>query len=490
MKKIIIGILGIFLITSCNEVAQDLSKEQTNAKEYEYVGGYPTEATLEKAYFDLDVQRASQAYLEFISLSSMNSLFRGHEEDYGMTSAGDVGIYIQQGTGKAGAIGLTYNTESIYASANTDLKVDGPTVIETPPNVLGVVNSGFMAYITDLGNAGPDKGKGGKYLLVPTGYEGDIPEGYFVYEVPTNKNWVMVRGFTQETGTGEDALEYYKENFKIYPLSTGPRENAKYVSMTGAGGNTTHPRDASYFTFLDKLVQYEPTSAFTSHQLGLLKAISIEKGKAFNPDARMKKVYEEGVKKGEAFAKAIAFAHRDKEAQIYDDRNYELIFVGGSHEFNRNGIDLLDAKTLFHYTAIVVTPAMAKKMVGVGSQYLAAYRDADNDYLMGETSFKLRLPKGIPAKNFWSVTVYDADTRSLLQNGEDKPSVSMYDEPEFNEDGSIDIYFGPELPKGAPEKNWVKTVSGQGWFLYIRLYGPLEAYFDKTWKPEDIVKIN
>jgi len=472
------------------ETKQKSCCEEKTTTDFEYVGGYPTEATIEKAYEQLDIQRGTQAYIDFMSLASQNAIFESTINDYGLTKAGDVGIYTEPGNGKVGALGLTYNTESIYSTAFTDLKADGPTVIETPPNVLGIVDDGWMRYITDLGNAGPDKGKGGKYLLLPPGYDGDVPDGYFVFECPTYRNWVMVRGFVQNTGTGDDAIAYYKENFKIYPLATGPREDAKYESLSFKGGNTTHPRDITYFDLLNKIVQIEPTSAFSAYELGLLKAIGIEKGKTFAPDAQLKQNLTEGIKIGEAIAKSNAYAHRDERARIYNDRKYETIFIGGSHEFMDGDAMLLDARLLFHYEAIVITPAMARKMVGIGSQYLGTYRDADDNFLMGDHNYKLHLPAGIPAKDFWSVTVYHPDTRSLLQNGQDKPSVSTYDEPVVNEDGSIDIYFGPEKAPEGREKNWVKTIPGEGWFVYIRLYGPLESYFDQTWKPDDIVKLN
>ena len=145
-------------------------------------------------------------------------------------------------------------------------------MVEVPPNVLGVVNDGWMRWLIDLGLAGPDAGAGGKYLLLPPGYTGSIPDGYFVVQCPTYRNWVMVRGFVQDTGTGEDALDYYSKNFKIYPLADGPRDSAKYVSMSFEGGDTTHPRDVSYFDLLDTIVQYEPSSAFSAYELGLLKA--------------------------------------------------------------------------------------------------------------------------------------------------------------------------------------------------------------------------
>lgn len=487
MKNVTTTLLGLVTLFCCI-VGITLTGCSAGCKDYEYVGGYPTQATIHEAFDRFDVQRATQSYLDFMPLASQNALFESFIIDYGMKTSSDIGIYTQPGEGKTQCIGLTYNTESIYAAAYTDLKNDGPTVIETPPNVLGIVDDGWMRFITDIGNAGPDKGKGGKYLLLPPGYDGDVPKGYFVFECPTFRNWIMVRGFVQNTGTGDDAITYYKKNFKVYPLATGPRENAKYINASFLKGDTTHPRDISYFNLLDKIVQYEPSSAFTPYELGVLKAIGIEKGKTFVPDARIKKLLAEGIRHGEAIAKANAYAHRDPQARIYPDRKFETIFIGGSHEFKDGNAFLLDARTLFHYEAIVITPAMTRKMVGVGSQYLCVYRDANNDFLMGENNYKLHLPAGIPAKDFWSVTVYHPDTRSLLQNGQPKPSVSTYDDPVFNKDGSIDIFFGPEAPEGM-EKNWVKTLPGEGWFTYIRLYGPLEPFFDQTWKPDDVVKV-
>jgi hypothetical protein len=259
--------------------------------------------------------------------------------------------------------------------------------------------------------------------------------------------------------------------------------------MTFQGGNTTHPRDITYFDLLNKIVQYEPASAFTKYELGLLKALGIEKDKSFSPDARMQKLLTEGIQIGEAIAKANAYSNRLEGVRIYDDRKYEFLFVGGRHDFMSGDALWIDARTLFHYEAIVVTPAMARKMVGIGSQYLACYRDKDDNFLMGENNYQLHLPAGIPAKNFWSVTVYHPDTRSLLQNGMAKPSVSTYDKPIVNKDGSIDLFFGPEAPSGK-EKNWVKTIPGEGWEILLRLYGPLEPYFDGSWKPDDFVKVD
>jgi hypothetical protein len=458
----------------------------TSLDELEYEGGYPTKATLQKLYDQLNLQRASQAYLDFMPAMSMQAVLDAHRRDYGVSETGGTIVYVDPGEGKSIAIGLTYNTESIYASLCLDLKQTGPAVIEVPPMVLGIIDDGFMRFVADLGNAGPDQGQGGKYLLLPPGYEGEVPDGYFVFRSPTFRNWVMVRGFEQNTGRGETALAYYEEHFKVHPLGEGVQQPG-VVSASFKPSDTTHPRDIRYFELLDKMVQYEPLSAFTPEELGLLNGLGIVKGVKFQPDERMQRILADGVKLGDGLAKAIAFANRDPQARVYPDRHWETIFIGG-YKFERDGARLLDARTLFHYTAIVVTPAMAVRRIGVGSQYLATYKDASGSYLDGGQNYRLRLPAGIPAKDFWSVTVYDAETRSLLQNGQPKPSLSTYDQPEMNADGSIDIYFGPGVPVGK-EKNWVKTLPGKGWFTYFRFYGPLAPFFDQTWKPDDIVKV-
>jgi len=481
-------LLGLTLVAAACQSAQEEAGPASIVDQFEFVGGYPTEGTIDLAFHQLDLQRASQVYLEFMPAMSTQSIFESHIRDNGMTTSGDVGVYVLPGDGKSGTLGLTYNTESIYASSWIDLNADGPVVVEVPPRVLGVVDDGWQRYITDLGNAGPDRGAGGRYLILPPDYDGPVPEGYFTFTSATFRNWVMVRGFVEDTGTGDDALDYYRSNFRIYPLATGPRADARYVSLSHADGNTTHPRDVSYFDLLDQMVQHEPSSAFTRYELGLLGALGIKKGQPFAPDDRMRAILAEGVRLGDAIAKANAYSNRLPGVRLYPDRKYEALFVGGDHEFRDGEALNIDARLLYHYEAIVVTPAMAREMVGIGSQYLACYRDASDDFLMGQNEYRLTLPAGIPAADFWSVTAYHPDTRSLLQNGEPKPSLSSYDDVEANADGSVDLYFGPEPPAGH-ETNWIKTIPGEGWEILIRLYGPLEPYFDQSWKPDDIVKV-
>lgn len=166
--------------------------------------------------------------------------------------------------------------------------------------------------------------------------------------------------------------------------------------------------------------------------------------------------------------------------------SWKTAFVGGSSEFLHDGVRLLDARTLFHYVATVVTPAMATPTVGVGSQYAYTAEDSEGQWLDGGRTYRVHLPAGIPAKDFWSLCVYDCQSRSLLQTDNPYPSLnSNTGTVAADEDCSVDVYFGPASPAGR-ESNWIQTVPDKSWFLLLRLYGPLQAWFDRTWRPSEI----
>jgi hypothetical protein len=199
---------------------------------------------------------------------------------------------------------------------------------------------------------------------------------------------------------------------------------------------------------------------------------------------------EEAAQAGSAIARMNSFASKDPERMVYPDRHWEWAFIGGSTSWDSQGFVNTDRRAAFAYIAIGMSPAMVKKIVGGGSQYLWTPRDAKGDFLDGGTNYSLHIPADIPVKNFWSIVVYDAESRSLLRSGAPYPSVSQYTGPQSNDDGSIDIYFGPDPIVNGKEKNWIQTVAGKGWFVLFRFYGPLDSFFDKTWKPDDIKKLN
>ena len=380
---------------------------------------------------------------------------------------------------------LTPNTQTATLWAFMDLK-DGPLVVEIPPGVLGLADDAWMRYIIDLGLVGPDKGKGGRYLFLPPGYTGPVPEGYFVAKLGTYKVWLVARGFSDKGGTGP-AVRAFKDQWKVYPLAAAANPpKMTFINGSGLYFNTIHATDFTFYEEVNKVIQEEPADSADPEILGQLAAIGIVKGKPFAPDARMKKILTDAVAIGNATARALSFKSRDEQMYFYPGKSWFTPFVGGSHEFIQNNVRLLDARTVFFYMATGITPAMSVKIIGAGSQYAGATFDADGNYLDGGNNYRLQLPPNVPINNFWSIIPYDTQTRSVLQTDQrDTALTSNSGTVESNPDGSVDIYFGPKAPAGK-ESNWVQTTPGKGWFTILRLYGALEPWFDKTWRPGEI----
>ena len=443
--------------------------------------GVPDEETAQKVYDNLDFQRAVQAYLNSIQIASMYGMRKGIL-DFGPANTTAL---LFENLMDSKALWLTPNTTSVYMTSWLDLK-DGPMVIETPPNVLGIIDDHWFNYVADFGNAGPDKGKGGKFVILPPGYEGEVPEGYYVARSQTYGNWVIWRGF-QENGDPAPAVETTKKLFRIYPLSQkdNPPE-MNFINLSGKFNNTIHRMDYSIFEEINEVVQAEPSEGQNPELLGLLASIGIKKGQPFNPDARMKKILTEAADVGAATVRTLAARPRDDMFYFYPGEGvWTTPFPGGSYEFLAQGARLLDARSFYHFYATGITPAMTKAPVGKGSQYAVAYIDSQGNPLDGSKTYRVHLPPNVPAQDFWSFTVYDNQTRAMLQTDQQFPGLDNNKKGlQQNADGSYDVYFGPEAPAGK-ESNWIQTVPGKGWNMLFRLYGPLEPWFDKTWRPGD-----
>jgi hypothetical protein len=465
-------------------------KVETRLGSLEFFDGLPSPETSQKVFDNLDFLRGVEVFLNGIPMTSLDGLRKGHEQ-MGVTNSNQMLLADQ--LLDSNPLFLTGNTDTVYCSGFLDLQRDGPTVVEIPPGCgPGTVNDAYFRFVIDMGAPGPDRGQGGSYLILPPDYEGEVPEGYFVARSPSYVNWVILRGFLVD-GKPDAASTMFKTGVKIYPLKDKATPPAmEFISFSKVYFNTIHANNFDFYAELDQVIQREPVELLDPEIRGLIASVGIIKGKPFAPDARMKQILTEAVAVGNATARSIAFNSRMPAAYYYEGKSWTTGFIGGSYEWlvdGGMGGRYLDARTLFFYVATVNTPAMALEMVGVGSQYALNAKDKDGNYLDGGKNYKLNIPANVPAKDFWSVVIYDPQTRSELQTSQPYPSKNnKRDDLIYNPDGSVDLYFGPEPPEGL-ERNWTHTVPGKGWFTILRLYGPLESWFDKTWQPGDIERL-
>ncbi|MDW3222807.1 MAG: DUF1254 domain-containing protein [Paracoccaceae bacterium] len=456
---------------------------QTQLGELSFFDGVPDDPTADKIYNLLDFTHAYQGYLDGVKIASMDAMRRG------ILTFGPANTTVLQFANlmDSKTLFLTPNTTSVYQTMWLQLG-DEPMVIETPPNVLGFLNNAWFKYVSDFGNLGPDEGKGGKFLIVPPDYEGDIPQdGYFVVNTNTYGNWVLWRGYL-ENGSTETAINATQEKFRVYPLSqAGSPPDMTFVNVSGEEFNTIHVMDERMFEEINTVVQAEPLMGENPELLGHLAAIGIVKGQPFDPNPRMHGILEKAASAGAVTVKTLISKPRDDRAYWYPGESYwQNAFPGGAYTWILDGVTLQDFRASFHFYATGITPAMALKIVGKGSQYALTYRDSDGNALDGSKTYKLNVPANPPAKDFWSFTLYDNQTRSMLQTDKQFPALGSNNANlRQNEDGSVDIYFGPEAPEGQ-EHNWLQTVPGKGWNTIMRLYGPLEPWFDQTWRPGEI----
>jgi hypothetical protein len=450
----------------------------------EFFDGVPTDDTVQKVYDNLDRMRGVDVFLNCLPGASMFAIRRGLQS-IGQRESHQITIFDKLMSSES--LYLTANTSTLYAFPFLDLKSDGPTVAEIPPGMLGAFNDMWFRYVGDVGPAGPDKGKGGKYLVLPPGYKGDVPEGYFVVRPRTFGVWIFLRG---SVAKGLDAaVKNFEDKLRVYTLATkDDPPKMEFISGSAKSFNTISPNDFSVYEDLNQLVQEEPIESLDAERRGQLAAIGIVKGQPFNPDPRMKSLLTEAAAIGNATARAIVWYPRVDGAKIYKDSEsaWVMAFAGKDVFFDVNGARNLDARTMFYYAYTAVTPAMAVSRPGLGSDYGIAYLDSKKQALDGAKTYKLHLPPNVPVNNFWAVTLYDTQTRSMLQTDQPFPTVGSQSEGfEQNADGSYDVYFGPEAPAGK-DANWLQTIPGKSWFIILRMYGPLQAWIDQTWRPGEI----
>lgn len=487
------------------------NKVETRIGELNFYDGIPTEETLTKVYDNLDFVRGIDVFLNFIPATSVEGIRLGFKS-LGVEDSNEVLVF--DNLMDSNPLFLTGNTDTVYAGAMLDLEKDGVTVVEIPAGAgPGTLNDAFFRFVVDMGAPGPDAKKGGMYVILPPDYKGDLKptkngmadrgtdtratimvgdkeQKVWIAQSKSYNNWLILRGFLKD-GKPDHASNMWRTGLKIYPLADA--KNPKKMEFTNGSGkyfNTVHANDYKFYEELWHVIQKEPVSFIDPELRGQAAAIGIEKGKPFEPDARMKTILKDAVAVGNATARSIAFKTRDKSAYMFEGKQWFTGFIGRDYRWLKdggNGGRNMDARTLFFYLATVNTPAMALQVPGVGSNYAMTTGDSNGEILYGEKNYKVTLPADAPAKDFWSMVAYDPQTRSELQvpGGSKYPSKNnKRDELIYNEDGSVTLYFGPDAPKGL-EANWTETTPGKAWFAMLRLYGPLQPWFDKVWQPSD-----
>ena len=470
-----------------------------------FVENRPTPETSRTLRDELLFQRATQTYLWALPLINTLGMKVGSEKVFG---AGYNVLPVWKSRLDAKTLVTTPNSDVIYAMGYVDLGTDGPLVFEAPPNLQGILLDAWQRpipvdggrFFGDVGLPGPDAGKGGKFLLLPPGYEGPVPEDCFVYRARTNTVFVFLRAFYQDPKNVAPAVSLIEQS-KIYPLNG--KETARPMQFPDASGvpvNMLPISDGSAFDELKKLVDSEGVSLADSDSLGTLASIGIAKGRPFEPDAKTRKILDHAAKTAYKMSRVIGFEETvgGRSLRIYPDRRWINPMADATPENLAGPFDLgwrrvaggyldLDARIWFFTNYYSVSPGMLSQTPGRGAKYMIAFVDSQGANLSGGSSYRLQLPRDIPAANFWSLTLYEAENGSGLANGQPFPSLGSRDMPSQNADGSTELFLGPAAPAGKTG-NWLATVPGRGYFAVLRLYGPTEAAIDTSWKPGDIEK--
>jgi hypothetical protein len=490
VRTVLLTLAGALAITSARAETPDTVKTRIGTLNFE--SGYPTEETTRKLFDEMDYQRAVQAYLWAYPAVSFESVRLGAKRDLGADLNDFV---IADNYAGPNAVWLTANDTTIYALTNVDLGKSGPLVIEIPPGaIVGILDDFWQRSLTDLGLPGPDGPKGGKFLVLPPGYKGNAPQtGYHVLQGTMNNYNVMIRGIVQNND--KDAAVANVKRVKVYPLgeSANPKPT-KFFTMSGKPSNTLPPQGMEFWERLSTVVNNNPVQARDLFFMGMLKPLGLEKDKEFKPDARQRKILEEAAHMGDAMARVMLFEGADRFRHVgegvgsepFPGTNWHWCFqVNPVQQTDTYG--QIDERLHYTYGAIYTTPALGVMKAGPGGNYVQTFKDKDGNRLVGDKSYRLHVPANAPAEQFWSFTLYDTGTRSMIQNPSNDAARSSLDKLKTNADGSVDLYFGPagSAPAGL-QANWIETMPGKGFYPMFRFYTPKAGLFDGTWKLPDI----
>jgi hypothetical protein len=443
----------------------------------------PRRRDLGRVFDELDYQMACQVYLWALPLVAYEQWRTQHYDVFGATGS-DIVHYVSY----ADRLGLiTANATTPYILNFFDLGETGPLVIELPPGpTAGGVSDFWQREIGVMGEMGPDKGQGGKHVIVPPGSEAPDAGPDFYLQHASGMN--IMFGFRTLDPDPARAQELV-DAVRIYPFAQ--RDDPPPTRVISPGGRAwtgDQPGGLAYWERLHDIVGREVVDERDRFYYAMLRQLGIEKGTPFMPDERLRAILEDASAAGELMAQANSFAKRFDGSRYWPDRQWDLTLAMSNSAQRGNGYDELLERASWFYEAVSFSEAMKSQTPGVGQAYLSSYTDAGGEWLDGAEDYTLHVPADPPAKLFWSATVYDIATRCLIDNDQQRGDRGSRDtDLVHNDDGSVDLYFGPSAPAGR-EANWVQTIPGRHWFSYFRFYGPLEPYFDRSWSLGDITR--
>ncbi len=451
--------------------------------------GYPTDETAKKLYDELDFQRAVQAYLWAMPMASYGA---GADAMRAM-GINNRTVLLQENSAEQQHLVLTGNQDTVYLGGVLDLR-EGPVVMELPQGLLGTLNNIWQEPLVDLGGPfSPEQSRGGRFLILPPGYDGPLPQ-FHHHVIKSDTNTVIF--YLRAIGQSRDdwpALSDKMRTYRQYPLSeaANPPETG-FISATGKEFDLLIKTGFAYFENLARYINDNPPRSQDMAMLGMIETLGIAHGRPFEPDERMRKILTEAAEVGLAMAKTVGWHSRTRKEKLYfapEKRQWKWLFAVDNPWFRTPDYMQIDERTRFTYEAIGTAEAMVLAVPGQGSTYIGAYQDSKGRWLSGEHTYRVHLPKDMPAAMFWSLTLYDNETRSQIRNDLGRPLVGTIHGTQANQDGSYDLYFGPTPPDGVPKANWVQTRPGSGWFVYLRLYGPEKPFWDRTWVPGDAERV-
>jgi hypothetical protein len=450
---------------------------------------YPDGDTAARLYDELDYQRAVQAYIWAQPLVGLGAMAEGARR----IGIGPMELFVFDQLEQVNQRLQTGNDDVVYSFSHANLRDSGPLVVEIPAgNQYGVILDAWQRPVEDVGRIGPDAGQGGRYLVVPPGYRGELPAaGYIVRHSPTNNVMLFLRAVRKPGEPVEGAVARLAQA-NLYPYAAHAAPPALRMRRMGADdydGLTPHGLD--YFRLLARRVEEEPGEARDRVMLGMLATLGIEPGKPFAPDARLSAILERASRTGRLMVANLEFNPRQARARMFKGTQWRAA-TGMSHYSQELGthtqIDERAALFRFGFGMHKFLAPGYKPLVGKGAIYATTYRDAGGRFLQGSETYRLHVPADVPVQDYWSVSAYDADTFSFVEAGQRRPSLSSLKDLKANADGSIDVYFSPGEPAGMAS-NWIQTVPGRGFFLLYRLYAPTEALYAGAWQLGDVTQV-